>query len=78
MSPNALVQLFARLFAAANLAGCSSHSGRRTAITSWARSLSEHQCSIIDLQRLSGHRHLVSVIPYLEASRGVVDLVTSA
>ena len=38
--------------------GCSSHSGRHTAITKWARTISQHNGSMRDVQALARHSSL--------------------
>jgi integrase len=77
MSANSLQRYLARLYARAGLEGCSSHSGRRTFITGLARCANAFGCSIRDVQRVAGHRHLASTSPYLEPSPGTAMLVRS-
>ena len=48
--------------------GCSSHSGRRTAITSWARKIHGVGGSIKDVQSLARHSSLQMTQRYIEIS----------
>ena len=48
--------------------GCSSHSGRRTAITKWARTISQHNGSMRDVQALARHSSLQMTQRYVEVS----------
>ena len=57
-SPTAIVNLMKTIFTQNNLDGCSSHSGRRTAITNWARKITEAGGSLKDVQQLAGHSAL--------------------
>ncbi|WP_267396512.1 MULTISPECIES: site-specific integrase [unclassified Sphingomonas] len=69
MNPHSVVNWFARLYATLHLDGCSSHSGRRTFITSSARVLAKTGGSLRDIQELAGHRQLVTTERYIEGSR---------
>jgi integrase/recombinase XerC len=76
----AAVQLwFHRLYKSLGLAGCSSHSGRRTFITRAARKVSEAGGSLRDVQQLAGHASLAMTQSYIEgdtaAKRRVVALI---
>ena len=59
--------------------GCSSHSGRRTFITSAARKISTVGGSLRDVQMLAGHAALSTTQRYIEADveaqRKVVELI---
>lgn len=68
VSPNAVVQWFRRLYAKAGFAGCTSHSGRRTFITTRARQANLQGCSIVDVQKLAGHLRLETTGTYVEPS----------
>ena len=75
----AMVNLFAEWYRALGFTGASSHSGRRTAITAWARRISTVGGSLRDVQLLAGHSALSTTQRYIEsdglAQRRVVDLV---
>ena len=76
----ASVQLwFHRLYSTLELAGCSSHSGRRTFITRAARKVSEAGGSLRDVQQLAGHASLAMTQSYIEgdteAKRKLIALI---
>ena len=76
----ASVQLwFHRLYTTLELAGCSSHSGRRTFITRAARKVSEAGGSLRDVQQLAGHASLAMTQRYIEgdteAKRKLIALI---
>lgn len=75
VTPNAVVQWFKRLYAKASLEGASSHSGRRTFVTVRARMANLKKCSILDVQKLAGHRRLETTAAYIEPSEFQRDLV---
>lgn len=66
MRPNSLVCWFGALYREAGLAGCSSHSGRRTFITETARLIPKAGGSLRDVQLLAGHRSLVTTERYID------------
>ena len=74
-SANSLAQTFALLYAGAGLAGASSHSGRRTFLTS----LANKGTAIHILKTLAGHRNIATTAAYLYSSpaqlRAAVELV---
>ena len=74
-----IVNLFAHWYRALGFSGCSSHSGRRTFITTAARKISTVGGSIRDVQILAGHAALSTTQRYIEADveaqRKVVDLI---
>ena len=78
-SSYAIVNKFAAWYRALGFSGASSHSGRRTAITSWARKISTVGGSLRDVQMLAGHSALSTTQRYIEgaeeARRRVVELV---
>ena len=78
-SPQAIVNMFASWFDDMGLLGCSSHSGRRTFITSAARKISSVGGSLRDVQMLAGHSSLAVTQRYIEgdveAKTKVVELV---
>ena len=57
------------------LEGCSSHSGRRTAITKWARTISQHNGSMHDVQALARHSSLQMTQRYVEVSEDAMRRV---
>ena len=75
----AIVNKFAAWYRALGFSGASSHSGRRTAITNWARKISTVGGSLRDVQMLAGHSALSTTQRYIEgaeeARRRVVELV---
>ena len=78
-SSYAIVNKFAAWYRALGFSGASSHSGRRTAITHWARKISTVGGSLRDVQMLAGHSALSTTQRYIEgaeeARRRVVELV---
>ena len=78
-SSYAIVNKFASWYRALGFSGASSHSGRRTAITNWARKISTVGGSLRDVQLLAGHSALGTTQRYIEsdglAQRQVVELV---
>jgi integrase len=79
MTAGSIVNWFAKLYAAAGLTGCSSHSGRRTFITRSARLLPHTGGSLRDIQELAGHRSLSTTERYIagdrDAQRKLIRLV---
>ncbi|WP_371039530.1 tyrosine-type recombinase/integrase, partial [Rhodosalinus sp. FB01] len=78
-SPQAVVNMFTRWYTDLGLAGCSSHSGRRTFITNAAKKISTVGGSLRDVQALAGHSSLTVTQRYIEAEgeaqRKIVDLM---
>ena len=78
-SSYAIVNKFAGWYKALGFSGASSHSGRRTAITNWARRISTVGGSLRDVQMLAGHSALSTTQRYIEsdglAQRRVVEMV---
>ncbi len=70
--------LFRTWFNDLGFSGCSSHSGRRSFVTSCARNVSRVGGSVRDVMALSGHASLASVQRYIEAdpeaARKLVEL----
>lgn len=66
MSPNSIAHWFKRLYENLGFDGCSSHSGRRTAITTWSRNVSRVGGSLRDVQALAGHSSLAMTQLYIE------------
>lgn len=79
MVPAAIVNWFAALYVRADLAGCSSHSGRRTFITKAARLVFRVGGSLRDVQQLAGHASIEMTQRYIEGSapakRALVNLI---
>ncbi|QDW35832.1 site-specific integrase [Bradyrhizobium sp. KBS0727] len=79
MSAQAIVNLFWRWYRYVGFNGCSSHSGRRTFITSAARKISTVGGSLRDVQMLAGHSNLRTTQRYIEpnpeAQVRIVELV---
>jgi integrase len=79
MSANSVAHWFKRLYQT-NLGfdSCSSHSGRRTAITNWSRNVSIVGGSLRDVQALAGHSSLAMTQLYIEqntdAQRKLIDI----
>jgi integrase/recombinase XerD len=69
MTPRSVVNWFAALYASLGMTGCSSHSGRRTFITSAAKMISKAGGSLRDVQELAGHRALTTTERYIEGDR---------
>jgi integrase/recombinase XerD len=79
LRPGSLVYWFARLYRTLNLTGCSSHSGRRTFVTSAARLVHRAGGSLRDVQQLAGHRSIEQTQAYIDghsqAKRRLVRLI---
>jgi integrase len=78
-SSYAIVNKFQAWYKALGFQGASSHSGRRTAITLWARQIGRFGGSLRDVQLLAGHSALSTTQRYIEADgeaqRRVVEVV---
>lgn len=78
MAAQVVVNWFQGLYGKLGLDGCSSHSGRRTAITLWARKINTVGGSINDVRAMAGHSSLQMTQSYIEfdseSRRKVVDL----
>jgi integrase/recombinase XerD len=66
-SPAAIANFFAGWYRSLGFTGASSHSGRRTAITGWARRISNVGGSLRDVQLLAGHSALSTTLRYIKA-----------
>jgi integrase len=79
MAPNSIVLMFGQMYGELGLAGCSSHSGRRTFITKVAGKITEAGGSLRDVQQLAGHTSLNTTQRYVdgsdEAKRRVMKLL---
>ncbi len=75
---NSIAHWFKRLYGNLGFDGCSSHSGRRTAITRWAKNTSKVGGSLKDVQDLAGHVSLATTQRYIQsdfaAKRKLVDM----
>jgi integrase/recombinase XerD len=69
MTPGSIVNWFRAVYDELGLSGCSSHSGRRTFITTSARVLAKTGGSLRDIQELAGHRSLTTTERYIEGDR---------
>ena len=78
LSPNSVAHWFKRLYGNLGFDGCSSHSGRRTVITRWAKNTSRVGGSLRDVQELAGHTSLATTQRYVQgdtaAKRKLVDM----
>ena len=74
-SSYAIVNKFAGWYRALGFTGASSHSGRRTAITNWARRISTVGGSLRDVQILAGHSALSTTQRYIESDAGAMRRV---
>jgi integrase len=77
MTPGGVAVYFFELYKKLGFQGCSSHSGRRTFITSLARQANLHGCSLKDVQLAAGHKRLETTECYLEPSPNIGRLVAS-
>jgi integrase/recombinase XerD len=69
LNTQSVVNWFASAYRELGLVGCSSHSGRRTFITTSARVLAKTGGSLRDIQELAGHRALTTTERYIEGDR---------
>lgn len=69
MTARSVVNWFKSIYSDVGLAGCSSHSGRRTFITLSARLVSRAGGSLRDVMELAGHRQLTTTERYVEGDR---------
>ena len=68
MSAQVVTNWFFNLYRELGFDGCSSHSGRRTAITRWARTISSVGGSLRDVQALARHSSIAMTQRYIEVS----------
>lgn len=78
-SPQVIVNMFSRWYSELGFIGCSSHSGRRTFVTTASKKATTVGGSLRDVQMLAGHASLQTTQSYIEADteaqRKLVDLV---
>lgn len=79
MTPGSVVNWFAWLYRDLGLDGCTSHSGRRTFITTAARKVHLAGGSLRDVQELAGHKSISMTQNYIDgdtrAKRRLVNLI---
>lgn len=79
MTPLSIVNWFKTAYLRLGLAGCTSHSGRRTFITRAARLVHKAGGSLRDVQLLAGHRSIQTTQRYIDgdsdAQRRLVSLI---
>ena len=79
MTPQVIVNTFAKWYRDLGYDGCSSHSGRRTFITNAARNITSVGGSLRDIQDLAGHSSLQTTQLYIEVNKEarskVVELI---
>jgi len=68
MSAQVVVNFFFNLYRDLGFIGASSHSGRRTAITKWAKKISSVGGSMRDVQSLARHSSLAMTQKYIDVS----------
>jgi integrase/recombinase XerD len=68
MAAQVITNWFFRLYRDLGYEGCSGHSGRRTAITTWARKISSVGGSLRDVQALARHSSIAMTQRYIEVS----------
>jgi integrase/recombinase XerD len=68
MEPDSVQIFFGRLYVRLGLKGASSHSGRRTFVTSLAKKIVAAGGSLRDVQQLAGHASLSTTQRYIEGS----------
>jgi integrase len=75
MTAQVVINWFFNLYRDLGFEGCSSHSGRRTAITRWARKISSVGGSLRDVQALARHSSLSMTQRYIEVSQDAMRKV---
>lgn len=75
--PNTLQKHMSRVYQDAGFFGCSSHSGRRTFVTKAARRANVMECSLMDVQKLAGHKYISTTEAYVDLSPNIGRLVGS-
>jgi integrase len=77
MTAVSIVNWFATAYRAIGVAGCSSHSGRRTFITRAARLVHKAGGSLRDVQLLAGHRSIQTTQRYIDGDTDVQRMLVS-
>ena len=77
MSAQVITNWFFTLYQDLGFDGCSSHSGRRTAITRWARNISQVGGSMRDVQSLARHSSLALTQRYVETNSNAMKAVVN-
>lgn len=75
MSAQVVTNWFFNLYRGLGFDGCSSHSGRRTAITKWSRNITAAGGSLRDVQQLARHSSLQMTQKYIEVSEDAMKRV---
>jgi integrase/recombinase XerD len=75
MSAQVVTNWFWTLYRDLGMDGCSSHSGRRTAITRWARGITAAGGSLRDVQALARHSSLQMTQRYIDVSEDAMKKV---
>ena len=82
MTRQSMVMWFRKIYSDAGAKGCSSHSGRRFALTKMARQISLAGGSIRDIQAIARHASLQTTERYLslspEAQSNVISMLDKA
>lgn len=68
MNAQVVVNWFFNLYRDLGYEGCTSHSGRRTAVTRWSRSITSVGGSLRDVQALARHSSIAMTQRYIEVS----------
>lgn len=74
---NTIQRYIGRVYESCGFQGCSSHSGRRTFITTAIRRAALFDCSLRDVQSMAGHSDLSTTQIYVDTSPGADALVAS-
>jgi integrase len=77
MTAVSIVNWFAKAYRRLHLAGCSSHSGRRTFVTRAARLVHRAGGSLRDVQILAGHRSILTTQRYIDGDSDAQRLLVS-
>lgn len=64
-----------RYYEALGLDKCTSHSGRRTFITKASRAANFANCSLVDVQKMAGHKQLSTTQGYIDTTSQQADLI---